>query len=139
MSADAAWRHGKKTICLLRPAPRYWRPAKPTEVDLGALQRSESEGILSQLVVQRAQLQQQQGELALELGDVKADTAVERAVTATSNWLRGCLGNWLCSQHKPPDKSGLPAAAAGHRDGPRTLSGGQGAVGRALAELEVVL
>jgi hypothetical protein len=54
---------------------------KPSEVDLEALQRSESEGLLAQLVTQRARLQQL-SELSAELGDVRGAVAVERATTA---------------------------------------------------------
>jgi len=52
---------------------------KPSEVDLEALQRSEAEGLLAQLVTQRARLQQL-SELSAELGDVRGAVAVERAV-----------------------------------------------------------
>ena len=62
VSTDALYRHGRRHL------PAQIRAAilaaqKPSEVDLEALQASESAGLLAQLV-QRARLQQQ-GELAL--------------------------------------------------------------------------
>ena len=64
---------------------------KPSEVDLEALQRSEAEGILSQLVVQRARLQQQ-SDLALELGNASGAIAAERAITNNLELVSKLLG-----------------------------------------------
>jgi hypothetical protein len=55
---------------------------KPSEIDLEQLQRSESEGILAQLVTQRARLQQH-SDLALELGNGAVAIATERAITSS--------------------------------------------------------
>lgn len=64
---------------------------KPSEIDLEALQASESEGLLAQLVAQRARLQAH-GELALDLGDVRGCVAVEGAVTANLTLVAKLLG-----------------------------------------------
>jgi hypothetical protein len=64
---------GRCTAILGAPAPAraaILAAQRPSEVDLEALQRNEPEGLLAQLVAQRARLQQQ-GELAMEMGDVR--------------------------------------------------------------------
>ena len=66
---------------------------KPTAIDLEALQASESEGLLAQLVTQRARLQTH-SELASELGDVKAAVACERAITSNLELVGKLLGSW---------------------------------------------
>ena len=71
---------------------------KPTEIDLEALQASESEGLLSQLVTQRARLQTH-SELATELGDVKAAVACERAITGNLELVGKLLGQ-LVQRHE---------------------------------------
>src|SRR5207249_4551474 len=71
---------------------------KPSEVDLEALERNEAEGLLAQLVMQRARLQQQ-GELALELGVVKAAVAVENAITGNLKLVAQLLGQ-LVQHHE---------------------------------------
>src|SRR5262245_24273823 len=53
----------------------------PSEIDLEQLQISESEGLLSALVVQRARLQTY-AEQASELGDIGKAVAVEGRITA---------------------------------------------------------
>lgn len=70
---------------------------KPTEIDLDALRVSESEGLLSQLVAQRARLQSH-GELALDLGDVRGCVAVEGAIT-NNLALVGKLLGMLATHH----------------------------------------
>ena len=138
VSTDAIYRHGRRHL------PPQARAAmltalKPSEVDLEALQRSESEGILSQLVAQRARLQQH-GEIAIELGDVRAAVAVEGAVTANLTLVAKLLGQ-LVQHHEvrstslliSPDyialRSAIVRALAPYPDASR-------AVGRALADLE---
>jgi hypothetical protein len=64
---------------------------KPTSVDLEALQISESEGLLSQLIAQRARLQAHSDQ-ALELGDTRAATAAERAILANLELVGRLLG-----------------------------------------------
>ena len=53
----------------------------PSAIDLDKLQASESEGLLHQLVHQRARLQQLVG-MATDFGDVKAAVSAEGAITA---------------------------------------------------------
>jgi hypothetical protein len=91
VSRDALWRHSRNH---LTPALRaaILAAQKPSEVDLEQLQRSESEGILSALVGQRARLQQH-SELAVDLGDVKAGVAVERAITSNLELVAKLLGS----------------------------------------------
>jgi len=96
-SADAIARHSRRHL------PAQVRAAilaaqKPSAVDLEALQRSESEGLLSQLVTQRARLQQQ-GEMALELGDVRAAVQVENSVLANLALVGRLLGQ-LITHHE---------------------------------------
>src|SRR5262245_6077182 len=67
---------------------------KPTEIDLEALQRSESEGLLGSLVAQRARLQTH-ADMALELGDIKAATSVERAITSNLELVAKLLGQLI--------------------------------------------
>jgi hypothetical protein len=55
-SSDALQRHSKRHLTPTQRAA-ILTAQKPTDVDLEALQRSEGEGILSQLVAQRARLQ----------------------------------------------------------------------------------
>ena len=71
---------------------------KPTEIDLEALQASESEGLLAQLVGQRARLQVH-SELASDLGDVKAAVACERAITSNLELVGKLLGQ-LVHRHE---------------------------------------
>jgi hypothetical protein len=65
--------------------------AHPTEIDLEALQRSESEGLLGSLVAQRARLQML-SELAFEAGELNAATTVERAITSSLELASKVLG-----------------------------------------------
>jgi hypothetical protein len=78
--------------------PRFRRrilaAEKPSAIDLEALQASESEGLLAQLVTQRARLQTH-SELASELGDVKAAVACERAITSNLELVGKLLGTLI--------------------------------------------
>jgi hypothetical protein len=67
---------------------------KPSEIDLEALQASESEGLLDQLVLQRARLQTS-SEMSLELGDTKAAVQVERCVTSNLELVARLLGQLI--------------------------------------------
>jgi hypothetical protein len=64
---------------------------KPSEIDLEALQVAESEGLLAQLVSQRARLQQHV-ELAANLGDVRGCISAEGAITANLALVGRLLG-----------------------------------------------
>lgn len=81
---------------------------RPTTVDLEALQRSESEGLLSQLLAQRARLAQH-SELALELGNSAAAVAAERAITANLELVAKLLGQ-LIQHHEVRSTSILISA-----------------------------
>ena len=67
----------------LSPSARaaYMSALKPTDIDLEALERSEGEGLLGNLVSQRSRLQSL-SEQSLELGDVRAANGVERTITS---------------------------------------------------------
>ena len=71
---------------------------RPSEIDLEALQRDESEGLLSQLIGQRARLQTYV-ETALAERDTKAAVAVERSVTANLELTAKLLGQ-LVTHHE---------------------------------------
>jgi hypothetical protein len=63
----------------------------PSDVDLEDLQRSESEGLLANLVAQRARLQML-SELCFEQGELSAATSVERAITQSLELTSKLLG-----------------------------------------------
>ena len=71
---------------------------KPTDIDLEALQASESEGLLAQLVTQRARLQTH-SEMATDLGDVRSAVACERAITSNLELVGKLLGQ-LVQRHE---------------------------------------
>lgn len=90
-SPDALQRHRQKHLTPQMMAA-ILAAQKPSEVDLEALQRSESEGILAQLVTQRARLQQH-SDLALELGDAGGAVAAERAIISNLELVAKLLGS----------------------------------------------
>jgi hypothetical protein len=96
-SAYALHRHRHKHLTPLMAAA-ILAAQKPSEVDLEALQRSESEGILAQLVTQRARLQQH-SDLALELGNASGAVAAERAITNNLELVAKLLGQ-LVQHHE---------------------------------------
>jgi hypothetical protein len=89
-SLDAVFRHGKHHLSPQMRAA-ILTAQKPTAVDLEALQISESEGLLAQLISQRARLQAHSDQ-ALELGDTRAATAAERAILANLELVGRLLG-----------------------------------------------
>src|SRR5262245_53376354 len=97
VSPDALYRHRTNH---LSPQVRAAMLAqqKPTEIDLEALQASESEGLLAQLVTQRARLQTH-SEMASELGDVRSAVACERAITSNLELVGKLLGQ-LVQRHE---------------------------------------
>ena len=97
VSKDALHRHRRNHLSP-QHAAALLAAQKPTEVDLEALQASESEGLLAQLVAQRARLQTY-AEQALELGDTKAAVAVERGVIANLELVAKLLGQ-LVTRHE---------------------------------------
>ncbi|MDA9401738.1 hypothetical protein [Bradyrhizobium sp. CCBAU 45389] len=90
VSADAVGRHAANHVS---PAMRaaILTAQKPTEIDLDALQASEQEGLLSQLVHQRARLQQHVA-TAIDFGDIKAAISAEGAITANLALVGKLLG-----------------------------------------------
>jgi hypothetical protein len=97
VSKDALHRHRRNHLTP-QQAAAILAAQKPTEIDLEALQASESEGLLAQLVVQRARLQGF-SEMALDLGDVKAAVAVERSITDNLTLVAKLLGQ-LVQHHE---------------------------------------
>src|SRR5262249_50703617 len=71
---------------------------KPSEIDLEALQASESEGLLAQLIAQRARYQTY-AESAHELGDLKEASRVERGITDNLELTAKLLGQ-LVQRHE---------------------------------------
>jgi hypothetical protein len=90
VSADAVGRHAANH---LTPAMRaaILTAQAPSSIDLDALQTSESEGLLSQLVHQRARLQQHVA-TAIDFGDIKAAISAEGAITANLALVGKLLG-----------------------------------------------
>src|SRR5262249_38663896 len=90
LSSDAIWRHGKKHLSPQMRAA-ILSAQKPQAVDLEQLQRSEAEGILSQLVAQRARLQLTV-EQAQELGNIADVVKAEKAITDNLTLVAKLLG-----------------------------------------------
>jgi hypothetical protein len=90
VSKDALYRHSRAHLSPQVKAATL-AGARPTAVDLEELQASEAEGLLGQLVAQRARLQAQ-GELAIELGDVRTAIHTEGAITANLTLVAKLLG-----------------------------------------------
>lgn len=107
VSADAIHRHRRNHLSPVQRAA-ILAAQKPTEIDLEALERSEAEGILSQLVAQRARLQQHT-EMAMDIGDVRAAVAVERAITSNLELVARLLGQ-LVQHHEVRSTSILISA-----------------------------
>jgi len=138
VSLDAVWRH-KRNHLTPELAAAILAAQKPSAVDLETLQRNESEGLLAQLVVQRARLQQH-GDISLEMGDIRSAVAVERAITSNLELVAKLLGQ-LVQHHDvrhtsillTPDYLALRSAlVAALRPYPEAAQ----AVGRALHDLE---
>jgi hypothetical protein len=96
-SSDALQRHGKRHLTPTQRAA-ILTAQKPCNVDLEALQRSEGEGILSQLVAQRARLQGHI-EQAIELGDPRLAIMAEARITANLELVAKLLGQ-LIQRHE---------------------------------------
>lgn len=113
---------------------------RPSEVDLEALQRSESEGLLGSLIAQRARLQLL-SEMAFEEGEVNVAVGVERSITASLELTSKLLG-MIVQRHDVRSTSILVSAdyiqlrqaiTTALKPYPEAAR----AVGKALAELEV--
>jgi hypothetical protein len=79
---DAVARHASNHLTAPMRAALLTAQA-PTEIDLEQLRRSESEGLIAQLIAQRARLHTH-GEIAPEMADVKACVSVESAITSVN-------------------------------------------------------
>jgi hypothetical protein len=90
LGKDAILRHARNHLSPVQRAALL-SAQKPSQIDLEALRATESEGLLAQLVGQRARLQQS-SELALELGDVRASISAESAITANLTLVGKLLG-----------------------------------------------
>jgi hypothetical protein len=97
LSLFAIHRHGKNHLTPVQRAA-ILAAQKPTEVDLEQLQRSEAEGILSQLVAQRARLQSH-SEMALEVGNTADAVRVEAGITKNLGLVAKLLGQ-LVQHHQ---------------------------------------
>jgi hypothetical protein len=97
VGADAVQRHGKNHLSAPMRAALL-TAVRPSKVDLEALERSENEGLLCQLVAQRARLQQL-SERSTELADVRAAVGVERAITDNLTLVAKLLGQ-LVQRHE---------------------------------------
>jgi hypothetical protein len=78
VSSDSVYRHGHKHVSAVQRAALMTN-LRPSAIDLEALQRSEGESLLGQLVAQRATLQSYSA-AAFEAGNVSAAISAERAV-----------------------------------------------------------
>ena len=96
VSKDAVQRHGANHLSPVQRAA-ILAHAKPQPIDLDQLRVSESEGLLTQLVTQRARLQTH-AELAATLGDVRGAVAAENAITGNLALVGKLLGQ-LVQRH----------------------------------------
>jgi hypothetical protein len=97
LSKDSLFRHRRlhmspQLVAAMLAAQR------PSDIDLEALRRSESEGLLGSLVSQRARLQML-SEMAFEQGEVSAAASVERVVTTSLEPTSRLLGQ-LVQHHE---------------------------------------
>jgi hypothetical protein len=99
VSPDAIGRHAANHVSPAVKAAILTASA-PSAIDLDALQASESEGLLNQLVHQRARLQQCVS-MAVDYGDVKAAISAEAAITANLQLVSRLLGMLVnVSEHR---------------------------------------
>lgn len=140
VSPHAVWRHGKAH---LTPAMRaaVLSAQRPTEIDLEALRITESEGLLSSLVAQRARLQAH-SDLALEMGDIKAAVSVENSIRENLALVGKLLG--MLVQHHEVRRTSILISAdylqlrAAILQALKPYPGAATAVSRALHDLETV-
>jgi hypothetical protein len=90
VSKDAICRHATNHLSPVQRAA-ILAAQKPAAIDLDALRTSESEGLLAQLVTQRARLQGH-AELAASLGDVRGAVSAESAITGNLALVGKLLG-----------------------------------------------
>lgn len=97
LSRDAIGRHAANHLSPVQRAA-ILAAMKPTAVDLEALQASESEGLLAQLIAQRARLQTH-SEMAADMGDMRGAVSAEGAITANLTLVAKLLGQ-LVQHHE---------------------------------------
>jgi lambda repressor-like predicted transcriptional regulator len=97
VSLDGLHNHRHKHLSPQQIAA-YLVATKPADIDLEELSRSESEGLLGNLIGQRSRLHQLH-ELALEQEDLKAAIAIERAITGVLELEAKLLGQ-LINHHE---------------------------------------
>jgi hypothetical protein len=90
-------RHGQRHLSAVQRAA-IMNAQAPTSVDLEALERSESEGLLCQLVAQRARLQAHI-ELASQIGDARLAIMAESRITQNLELVAKLLGQ-LIQRHE---------------------------------------
>ena len=130
VSKDALHRHRSKHLSAATRAAVLAGSQKPSGVDLKRLKVSEAEGLLSQLVMQRARLQQH-SDMALDIGDIRVGVLVERQITTNLELVSKLLGQLVhVSEHRFTSVLLTPglhrAAARDHRGAARSPRGGQG-------------
>jgi hypothetical protein len=138
LSRDAIHRHAKSHLSPVQRAS-ILAHKKPQAIDLDALRVSESEGLLSALVGQRARLQGH-AEAAADQGDARAAVSAEGAITANLTLVAKLLGQ-LAVQHNVTHTSILISAdylalRAALVDALRPFPEAARAVGAALVRLE---
>src|SRR5262245_13892157 len=97
ISRDSAWRHGKKHLTPVQRAA-YLTALKPSDIDLEALQRNESQSLLAQLLAGRAKLQAYSA-AAFEDGQISVAVSAEKAVTENLSLVSKLLG-MLVQRHQ---------------------------------------
>jgi hypothetical protein len=138
VSRDSVKRHGKHHLSAVQAAALATH-LRPEAIDLEALQRSEGESLLGQLLAQRATLQTY-GQAAFEAKNYQAAISAERGVTANLDLLSKVLG-LIITKHEvrstsiliSPDYLALRHALV---EALRPFPDAMAAVGKALHELE---
>src|SRR5262249_46757474 len=97
ISRDSAWRHGKTHLTPVQRAA-YLTALKPSDIDVEALQRNESQSLLAQLLAGRAKLQAYSA-AAFEGGHISVAVSAEKAVTENLALVSKLLG-MLVQRHQ---------------------------------------
>ncbi|WP_395710469.1 hypothetical protein [Reyranella sp.] len=106
-SPDALQRHAQNHLSAATRAA-ILANRKPTDVDLSALRTSEAEGLLGQLISQRARLQQH-ADFALSVGNTAGAVAAERTILSNLETVGKLLGT-LAQHHTVTHTSVLVSA-----------------------------
>jgi hypothetical protein len=137
LSKDSVFRHRRMHMSPTMVAAML-AAARPSEIDLEELKKTEGEALLGSLVAQRARLQML-SEMAFAEGEVHAATSVERAITNSLELTSKLLGvlvttrqvttNVLISGDYLQVRAAIMAALRSHPDAARDVA-------RALYDLE---